>query len=64
MSGLVYEESRGILKLNLEDFLREAVCLTEYARRKTVGESDMLRAARSVGMVCYGLDTAALALSR
>ena len=36
ISGLIYEETRGVLKVFLENVIRDAVTYTEHARRKTV----------------------------
>lgn len=36
ISGLIYEETRGVLKVFLEHVIRDAVAYTEHARRKTV----------------------------
>ena len=35
ISGLIYEETRGVLKVFLENVVRDAVTYTEHARRKT-----------------------------
>ena len=35
-SGLIYEETRGVLKVFLENVIRDAVTYTEHAKRKTV----------------------------
>jgi histone H4 len=36
ISGLIYEETRGVLKVFLENVIRDAVTYTEHAKRKTV----------------------------
>ena len=36
INGIMYEETRGVLKVFLEDVARDAVAYTEHARRKTV----------------------------
>ena len=36
LSGLVYDETRNVLKAFLENVVRDAVTYTEHARRKTV----------------------------
>ena len=36
ISGLIYEETRGVLKVFLKNVIRDAVVYTEHARRKTV----------------------------
>ena len=41
LSGLVYEETRGVTKVFLENIIRDAVTATEHARRKTVQEKDV-----------------------
>ena len=56
LPGLVYETLRGGLKSTMEDLVRDAVTFTEHARRKTVLESDVLVAAQSTGLKCFGLD--------
>merc|ERR1719234_2057533 len=34
ISGLIYEETRGVLKVFLENVIRDAVTYTEHAKRK------------------------------
>ena len=41
ISGLVYEEIRGVLKVYLENVLRNAILYTEHSRRKTVSVEDV-----------------------
>ncbi|KAG1669583.1 hypothetical protein FOA52_006356 [Chlamydomonas sp. UWO 241] len=41
ISGLIYEETRGVLKVFLENVIRDAVTYTEHARRKTVTALDV-----------------------
>ncbi|KAG6464553.1 hypothetical protein O3G_MSEX014595 [Manduca sexta] len=36
ISGLIYEETRGVLKVFFENVIRDAVTYTEHAKRKTV----------------------------
>merc|ERR1712035_177530 len=38
ISGLIYEETRGVLKVFLENVIRDSVTYTEHAKRKTVTE--------------------------
>ena len=40
LSGMVYEETRGVLKTFLENVIKDAVLYTTYARRKTVTAMD------------------------
>lgn len=44
ISGLIYEETRGVLRLFLEKVVRDAVTYTEHARRKTVTAMDVVYA--------------------
>ncbi|CAG8496991.1 7280_t:CDS:2 [Funneliformis caledonium] len=42
ISGLIYEETRGVLKVFLENVIRDAVTYTEHAKRKTVTSLDSM----------------------
>uniref|UniRef100_A0A3B3THM5 Histone H4 n=1 Tax=Poecilia latipinna TaxID=48699 RepID=A0A3B3THM5_9TELE len=42
ISGLIYEETRGVLKVFLENVIRDAVTYTEHAKRKTVTAMDRI----------------------
>jgi|SRR5579862_5303095 histone H3/H4 len=44
ISGLIYEETRGVLKVFLEGVIRDAVTYTEHAKRKTVTSLDVVYA--------------------
>merc|ERR1712062_642375 len=44
MSGLIYEETRGVLKGFLENVIRDAVTYTEHAKRETVTAMDVVYA--------------------
>ncbi|KOB72738.1 Histone H4 [Operophtera brumata] len=46
ISGLIYEETRGVLKVFLENVIRDAVTYTEHAQRKTVNNRDVVYALR------------------
>ena len=54
ISGLIYEETRGVLKVFLENVIRDAVTYTEHARRKTVTVHDVLYALKRQGRTLYG----------
>jgi histone H4 len=54
ISGLVYEETRGVLKKFLEDTIRDAVTYAEHARRKTVTAMDVVYALKRQGRALYG----------
>ena len=54
ISGLMYEETRTVLKTFLEQVVRDAVCYTEHARRKTVTALDVVYALKRQGKTLYG----------
>ena len=54
LSGLIYEETRGVLKVFLENVIRDAVTYTEHARRKTVATLDVVYALKRQGRTLYG----------
>ncbi|KAF2974834.1 hypothetical protein EK904_001702 [Melospiza melodia maxima] len=50
ISGLIYEETRGVLKVFLENVIRDAVTYTEHAKRKTVTAMDVVYALKRQAM--------------
>ena len=56
ISGLIYEEARSNLRIFLEDIIRDAVCYTEYAQRKTTTAMDVVYALKRRGRTLYGYD--------
>ncbi|KAL5105837.1 Histone H4 [Taenia crassiceps] len=54
ISGLIYEETRIVLKILLESIIRDAVAYTEHARRKTVTALDVVYALKRRGRTIYG----------
>ena len=54
VSNLIYEETRGVLKLFLEQTIRAAVTYTEFAKRKTVTSMDVVHALKRNGRTLYG----------
>ncbi|KAH8360156.1 hypothetical protein KR093_011087 [Drosophila rubida] len=62
ISGLIYEETRGVLKASiphtqdvfLENVIRDAVTYTEHAKRKTVTAMDVVYALKRQGRTLYG----------
>uniref|UniRef100_A0A4W6FHK9 Histone H4 n=1 Tax=Lates calcarifer TaxID=8187 RepID=A0A4W6FHK9_LATCA len=50
ISGLIYEETRGVLKVFLENVIRDAVTYTEHAKRKTVTAMDVVYALKRQGV--------------
>ena len=56
ISGLIYEETRNVLKTFLENVVRDAVTYTEHARRKTVTALDVIYALKRQGRALYGFN--------
>lgn len=54
ISGLIYEETRNVLKVFLESVIRDSVTYTEHARRKTVVAMDVVYALKRQGRTLYG----------
>ncbi len=54
ISGFVYEETRGVLKVFLECVIRDAITYTEHAHRHTVMVKDIVYALKRQGRVLYG----------
>ncbi|KAF5802138.1 putative transcription factor Hap3/NF-YB family [Helianthus annuus] len=63
ISGLIYEETRGVLKIFLENVIRDAVTYTEHARRKTVTAMDVVYALKRQGRTLYGFGVLVLLFS-
>ena len=59
ISGLVYEETRGVLKAFMEDVIRDAVTYTDHAKRKTVTALDVVYALKRQGRPLYGFGESA-----
>lgn len=53
LSGLVYDETRGVLRIFLQNLIRDVVTYTEHARRKTVSVTDVLYALKRQGKTLY-----------
>lgn len=54
ISGLMYEETRGVLKFFLERVLRDSIVYMEHARRKTLTATDVVYALKNQGKTLYG----------
>ena len=54
ISGMMYEETRGILKAFLQKVVRDTVLYTEHCRRKTVTALDVVYALKRQGKTLYG----------
>ena len=54
ISALIYEETRNVLKMFVENVVRDSVTYTEHARRKTVTAMDVVYALKRQGRSIYG----------
>ena len=54
ISGLMYEEARGVLKTFLTNVVKDSVTFCEHARRKTVTALDVVYALKRQGKTLYG----------
>ena len=54
LSGLIYEETRNVLRVFLENVIRDTITYTEHARRKTVTAMDVVYALKKQGRSIYG----------
>ncbi|XP_006888735.1 PREDICTED: uncharacterized protein LOC102843804 [Elephantulus edwardii] len=64
ISGLIYEETRGVLKVFLENVIRDAVTYTEHAKRKTVTAMDVVYALKRQGRTLYGFGASLKRMAR
>ncbi|XP_024065370.1 histone H4-like [Terrapene carolina triunguis] len=54
ISGLIYEETRGVLKVFLKNVIHDAVTYIEHAKRKTVTAMHVVYALKRQGCTLYG----------
>ena len=54
ISGVVYEETRDVLKRFLEKLITDAMTYMEHGRRKTVTSLDVVYALKRQGKTLYG----------
>ena len=54
ISGLIYEEVRGVLKGFVDQVVRDSVSFTECGKRKTVTALDVVYALKNRGRMLYG----------
>lgn len=54
ISGLLYEEVRGVLKNFFQGVVSDSVSYTEHAKRRTVTALDVVYALRKRGKAIYG----------
>ena len=52
----IYEEARQSLKLFLDQLIRDAIIIADYAKRNTVKGSDVMAALKRNGRTLYGFD--------
>ncbi|KAH8605998.1 hypothetical protein ERJ75_001560800 [Trypanosoma vivax] len=52
ISGVIYDEVRGVLKSFVEGVVRDATAYTEYSRKKTVTAMDVVNALRKRARFC------------
>jgi histone H4 len=55
IAGTIYEEVRTVVRLFLENILKDTVTYTEHAKRKTVSTMDVLHALKYQGRTLYGM---------
>jgi histone H3/H4 len=53
LSGLVYDEARGVLRMFLDQTIGDAVTYADHARRKTITAQDVLYALKRRGRQLY-----------
>ncbi|XP_030405581.1 histone H4-like [Gopherus evgoodei] len=56
ISGLIYEGTRWVFEVFLENVIRDAVTYTEHAKRKTVTAMDVVYALKHQGRTLYGFE--------
>ena len=56
IAGMMYEETRSITKVFLENVIRDAVTYSEHGKRKTVTAMDIVHALKRQGHTLYGFD--------
>ncbi|CAM6090689.1 unnamed protein product [Calypogeia fissa] len=54
LSGLIYEETRGVLRVFLVNTVKDAVVYMEHSKRKTVTSMDVVYSLKRKGKTFYG----------
>jgi histone H4 len=54
ISGVVYSETRDVLKVFLENLVRDSITYAEHGRRMTVTSVDVVHALKFQGRTLYG----------
>ncbi|XP_002720058.1 histone H4-like [Oryctolagus cuniculus] len=57
ISGIIYKETHGVLKVFLENVIHDAVTYTEHAKCKTVMAMDMVYTLKCQGRTLYGFSS-------
>ncbi|KAE8967047.1 hypothetical protein PR001_g28216 [Phytophthora rubi] len=57
ISGLIYHETRAVLRVYLSSVIRDALTCAEHANRKTIMYMDILYALKRQGQTLYGFKT-------
>lgn len=60
ISGLIYEETRNVLRHFIEDMMRITVPIVEHAKRHTATATDIVYALKRKGITLYGFGGDAL----
>jgi len=53
LSGLCYDSTRDALRTFLENLIKDTICYTEHANRKTVTAADVVHALKRQGRTLY-----------
>jgi histone H4 len=53
-AGVLYEDTRLVMKQFLERVIQDSLTLTEYGKRKTVSAADVVHALQRQGRTLYG----------
>jgi len=54
IAGTIYEETHGVLKIFLDQVVRDAITYTTHAQRRTVSAMDVVYALKRQGRTLYG----------
>ncbi|TVY20732.1 Histone H4 type VIII [Lachnellula arida] len=60
ISGMIYQETRDVMKIYLTAILKDCVLITEHCKRKTVTVTDVIWALKRQNRPIYGFDQNAL----
>ena len=54
ISGLIYEDTRSVIKKFMKDLIRDTTVYTEYRKSKTVVPMDVVYALKHRGITLFG----------